>query len=32
MESLVFAINAVAPIVAMVAIGYFLKKAGVIKA
>lgn len=30
MESLIFAINAVAPIVIMVAIGYFLKKAGMI--
>ena len=30
MESLSFAFNAVAPIVAMVAIGYFLKKAGII--
>lgn len=30
MESLIFAINAVAPIVAMVAIGYVLKKAGMI--
>ena len=30
MESLVFAFNAVAPIVAMVAIGYFLKKAGIV--
>ena len=30
MESLIFAINAVAPIVIMVAIGYLLKKAGMI--
>ena len=30
MESFSFAFNAVAPIVAMVAIGYFLKKAGII--
>ena len=30
MESLIFAFNAVTPIIAMVAIGYFLKRAGVI--
>ena len=30
MESLGFAINAVAPIVAMVALGYFLKRSGIL--
>ena len=32
MESLIFALNAVAPIIGMVAIGYFLKKAGFMNA
>lgn len=30
MESLIFAINAVSPIIAVVAIGYFIKKAGLV--